>query len=62
MTSKSDVGAHAADKVSARASDAQKSLAAWGARARRVARNNPAAVLIGSVALGFVLARVARHA
>jgi hypothetical protein len=62
MTSKSDVGAHVADKVSARASDAEKGLAALGARARRVVRNNPGAVLIGAVALGFVLARVARHA
>ena len=51
-----------ADDVSAHVVDAQKSLAAWGARARRFTRNNPGTVLIGAVVLGFVLARAARHA
>ena len=31
-------------------------------RARRFTRKNPGTVLIGAVALGFVLARAARHA
>ena len=62
MTSKPDAVAHVADEVSEGASDAQKSLAAWGARARRFTRNNPGTVIVGAVLLGFVLARAARHA
>jgi hypothetical protein len=50
-----------ADDVSAHVAGAQKSLADWGARARRFTRNNPGTVLIGAVALGFILARAARH-
>jgi hypothetical protein len=34
----------------------------WATRARSFTRHNPGAVLIGAVALGFVLARAARHA
>jgi hypothetical protein len=50
-----------ADDLSARAGDAQKLLAAWGSRARRFTRDNPGTVLIGAVALGFLLARAVRH-
>jgi hypothetical protein len=50
-----------ADGVSAQVADAEKRLAAWGARARRFTRNNPGTVLVGAVVLGFVLARAARH-
>ena len=51
-----------AEEFSAHAADAQKVLAAWGSRARRFTRNNPGTVLIGAVALGFLLARAARRA
>lgn len=51
-----------ADELSDRADEARKIVAAWGVRARRFARNNPGTVLIGAVALGFVLARAARDA
>jgi hypothetical protein len=51
-----------AGDLSAHAGEAQKIFAAWGTRARRFTRNNPGTVLIGAVALGFVLARAARHA
>ena len=71
-TAKSDVRSRAAgvvhqierraDDLSDRANDAQKLLGVWVTRARRFTRNNPGAVLIGAVALGFVLARAARHA
>jgi len=47
---------------SAHARDAQEIFAAWGTAARRITRNNPGTVLIGAVALGFVLAKAARHA
>jgi hypothetical protein len=50
------------EELSAHASDAQKLFAGWGAAARRITRNNPGTVLIGALALGFVLARAARHA
>ena len=71
-TAKSDVRSRAASVVhqieqragdlSDRANDAQRLLGAWVARARRFTRQNPGTVLIGAVALGFVLARAARHA
>ena len=51
-----------ADELSAHAEDAQKRLADWGSRARRFTRKHPGAVLVGAVALGFLLARAARHA
>jgi hypothetical protein len=51
-----------ADDLSARAADAQKLLGGWAAGARRFTRNNPGTVLIGAVAVGFLLARAARHA
>jgi hypothetical protein len=51
-----------ADELPAQAEDAQKLLATWGSRARRFTRNNPGTVLVGAVALGFLLARAARHA
>jgi hypothetical protein len=69
-TFKSDVGNAAdvlhrieqrVDDLSARTGDAQKLLADWGSRARRFTRNNPGTVLIGAVAVGFLLARAARH-
>ena len=72
MTSKPDVAGQVsgvihrleqgAGDLSDRADDAQKILAGWGARARKFTQKNPGAVLIGAVALGFVLARAARHA
>jgi hypothetical protein len=51
-----------AEEFSAHAADAQRVLATWGSRARRFTRNNPGTVLIGAVALGFLLARAARRA
>ncbi len=51
-----------ADDLSGHAGDAQKLLGDWATRARQFTRKNPGTVLIGAVALGFVLARAARHA
>jgi hypothetical protein len=51
-----------AEDLSARAGAAQERLGSWAASARRFTRNNPGTVLVGAVALGFVLARAARHA
>jgi len=51
-----------ADDLSDRAGHAQKLLGLWATRARRFTRKNPGTVLLGAVALGFVLARAARHA
>jgi hypothetical protein len=51
-----------AEDLSARAGDARALLDSWAARARRFTRDNPGTVLVGAVALGFVLARAARHA
>ena len=68
MPSKTDVTGvlhqleRGADDLSARAGAAQKRLGGWAAGARRFTRNNPGTVLVGAVALGFLLARAARHA
>jgi hypothetical protein len=72
MTSKPDIGSgvagvihqieRQADALSERADGAQKIFAGWETRARRFVRNNPGTVLVGAVALGFILARAARHA
>jgi hypothetical protein len=51
-----------ADDLSAHAVDARRLLGTWATRARHFTRKNPGTVLIGAVALGFVLARAARHA
>jgi hypothetical protein len=42
--------------------EGQAALAGWGVRARRFIRDNPGKTLLGAVALGFVVAKVARHA
>lgn len=72
MNLKSDVVRHVAGLVEqieqraetlpAQARDAQKALSGWGTRARKFARKNPGTVLIGAFAIGFVLAKAARHA
>ena len=51
-----------AGELPERVIDAQATVARWGAHARRFARNNPGTVLVGAVAIGFLLARAARHA
>ncbi len=51
-----------ADALSEHAADAQKRLEGWEVRARRFVRDNPGTVLVGAVALGFILAKAARHA
>jgi hypothetical protein len=42
--------------------EARERLAAWAVRARRFARQNPAAVLVGAFAIGVLLGKAARHA
>jgi hypothetical protein len=48
--------------VPAQLDEARERLAGWGIRARRFARQNPAAVLVGAFALGVLLGKAARHA
>ncbi len=72
MTLKSELAGHVAGLVDqieqraetlpAQARDAQKTVSAWGTRARKFAQRNPGTVLIGAFAIGFVLAKAARHA
>lgn len=50
------------DDVTDRVNDAKALARSWSKRARALAQERPGAVLIGAVALGFVLAKVARHA
>ena len=42
--------------------EARATISGWNNRARRLVQDRPGTVLIGAVVLGFVLARVARHA
>jgi hypothetical protein len=42
--------------------EAQAVLGGWGARARQFIRDNPGKALIGAVAVGFLVAKAARHA
>jgi hypothetical protein len=72
MTLKSEVASRVAevvgqierrvDGVPAQMRDAQATVAGWGAQARRFARKNPGTVLVGAFAIGFILAKAARHA
>ena len=48
--------------VPAQLDDVREKLAGWGVRARRFARQNPAAVLVGAFAVGVLLGKAARHA
>jgi hypothetical protein len=50
------------DDVTDKVNDARELARGWAKRARRLAQERPGAVLVGAVALGFVLAKVARHA
>ncbi len=51
-----------ADELPEQVTDAKKALAGWGGEIQRFTRKNPGAVLVGAFALGFILAKVARHA
>jgi len=51
-----------ADDLPERVSDAKDTLSGWAKHARRFARNNPAALVLGTFAIGYLLAKVARHA
>lgn len=41
---------------------AQRAVTEWGGSARQFARKNPGVVVVGAFAVGFFLAKVARHA
>jgi ElaB/YqjD/DUF883 family membrane-anchored ribosome-binding protein len=42
--------------------EAKTALAGWGSHARRLVGNNPGMAVVGAFAIGFVLAKLARHA
>lgn len=50
------------NELPAHLNDAKKAFADWGDRARRFVRRNPGVVIIGAFAIGFALAKAARHA
>ena len=68
MTLKSQVASIAseieqrAEDLPERVKDAQKTVQDWGHSARKFIRKNPGTVLVGAFAVGFLLAKVARHA
>lgn len=72
MTIKSQVVDHVADAVNKierrvedlpdHIDDAKDALAAFGGRARRFVRKNPAMVILGAFALGFAVAKLTRDA
>lgn len=49
-------------EVTDQVKDAREVARGWSKRARRLVQERPGAVLVGALALGFVLAKVARHA
>jgi hypothetical protein len=49
-------------ELTERAEDMRRKLAGWGDRTRGFIRTNPGLALVGAFAVGFVLARAARHA
>ena len=51
-----------ADDLPERVSDAKDTLIGWGRHVRRFARNNPGALVLGTFAIGYILAKVARLA
>lgn len=51
-----------ADELPERALEARKTITGWGTKLTSAARKNPGAFLVGAFAIGFVLAKVARHA
>lgn len=50
------------DDVTGQVNEARAAARDWTKQARRLVQERPGTVLIGAVALGFVLAKVARHA
>jgi len=53
---------HQVEELPERLEDAQRAVTRLGGRARTFVRKNPGASIFGAVALGFLIAKVARHA
>lgn len=51
-----------AEDLPAHLDDAKRAVAGWGHGARRVVRKKPGLALLGAFAIGFAIARLARHA
>jgi hypothetical protein len=45
-----------------RMNDARDTFSNWRKHTRRFARNNPGTLVLGAFAIGYALAKVARHA
>jgi hypothetical protein len=72
MTLKSQLADHVAGVVSqieqraeelpAQVDDVKETLSEWGNRGRSFVRKNPGIAVVGAFAVGFFLAKLARHA
>ncbi|MES1205889.1 MAG: hypothetical protein ABUS79_08125 [Pseudomonadota bacterium] len=68
MTFKSQVASiasgieHGAEDLPERVKSVGRAFSEWGTGARRLARKNPGLVMVGAFGIGFLLAKVARHA
>lgn len=51
-----------AESLPARLGDVRENLASWGTDVAKYARKNPLVAVVAAFALGYGLARVARHA
>ena len=51
-----------AEELPADFNHARKSVAHWGDKATRLVKKSPGLVLLGVFGIGFILAKVARHA
>lgn len=51
-----------ADELPTNLEDARQKLSSWSDQAGKMVRKSPGLVLLGAFAIGFVFAKVARHA
>lgn len=51
-----------AEDLPGQLNDAKRAVEGWGSDARRVVRKNPGLALLGAFAIGFAIAKLARHA
>jgi ElaB/YqjD/DUF883 family membrane-anchored ribosome-binding protein len=49
-------------ELSDRADEVRRTIEDWGDRSRTFVRHNPGIALLGAFAVGFILAKAARHA
>jgi hypothetical protein len=64
MNAKSSIAsiANELEKMPERVEDARKALDTWGGSAMKMVKKYPGRSVLGAFAVGFILAKIARHA